>query len=198
MLNPMIRIASRRALEHGRMTFREQNIAIRYATAEDAPALAQLATNAFRDTHRPLDDPDEIEEYVAGSFNQKVMASHIADPSSIVLLAVSGDALIGYAHVKLSKALPCVTGPDPIELSRLYLAQAAIGKGVGARLMRAVYAEARRHNRKTVWLSVYDKNLRAVEFYRKCGFVEVGYKDFPFAGRIYQDPVLAVSVPDEL
>lgn len=179
------------------MTFREQNIAIRYATAEDAPALAKLATDAFRDTHRSLDDPDEIEDYVASSFNLNVIASHIEDPSSIVLLAVSGDALIGYAHLKLSKALPCVSGAAPIELSRLYLAHAAIGKGLGARLMRAVHAEARRHNRKTVWLSVYDKNLRAVEFYRKCGFVEVGYKEFPFGGRVYLDPVLSVSVPEE-
>jgi ribosomal protein S18 acetylase RimI-like enzyme len=175
----------------------QPDLTIRYATAEDAPALAKLATDAFRDTHRPLDDPDEIEEYVAANFCLGVVAAFIEDPSSIVLLAVSSGKLVGYAHLKLSQALPCVSGPDPIELSRLYLAQGTIGKGIGAQLMRAVHAEARRHNRKTVWLSVYDRNVRAVEFYRKFGFVEVGKKRFPFGGRVYMDPVLSAPVPDD-
>jgi ribosomal protein S18 acetylase RimI-like enzyme len=176
----------------------QPHLTIRHATADDAPALAKLAADAFRDTHRPLDDPDEIEEYVAANFRLSVVAAHIEDPSSIVLLAESSGALVGYAHMKLSQALPCVSGPAPIELSRLYLARETIGKGIGARLMQAVQAEARRHNRKTLWLSVYDRNVRAVEFYRKFGFVEVGNKAFPFGGRVYMDPVMSAPVPDEV
>ena len=38
----------------------QSDLTIRYATAADAPALAKLATDAFRDTHRPLDDPNWI------------------------------------------------------------------------------------------------------------------------------------------
>jgi GNAT superfamily N-acetyltransferase len=172
----------------------QPDLRIRHATPADAPALAQLAADAFRDTHRPLDDPNEIEDYVAANFRVSVVAASIEDPSSRVLLALSPTVLVGYAHLKLSQAPPCVSGPAPVELARLYLAQPAIGKGVGAQLMRAVQAEARQLDRQTLWLSVYDKNVRAVQFYKKFGFVEVGGREFLFGGRVYVDPVMSASL----
>jgi len=83
----------------------------------------------------------------------------------------------------------------PIELARLYLDESVIGQGLGGRMMRAAQAEARRQGARTLWLSVYDRNLRAVDFYKRCGFVDVGGKEFFFGGKIYVDPVMAAPVP---
>ncbi len=43
-------------------------LSIRPATLHDVPHLVELATNTFRDTYRLLDDPDDIEAYVAEAF----------------------------------------------------------------------------------------------------------------------------------
>ena len=60
--------------------------------------------------------------------------------------------------------------------------------------MKAVHAVARRAHRKTIWLGVYGRNEHARAFYRRCGFVDVGTKEFVFGSKTYVDPVMSASV----
>lgn len=171
------------------------DIIIRLATPADIPALATLAADAFRQTYRGLDPDEDIESYVAKHFNHDELSRQLADPASTMLLAAAPDQLLGYAQIKRSEAPACVSGPAPLELARLYLCLQAKGQGLGGRMMRAVQAEARRLNRQTLWLGVYDRNVHAVAFYQRFGFVTVGNKAFEFGGQIYMDPVMAAPVP---
>lgn len=167
---------------------------IRFATAEDAATLAAFAAQAFTDTYRELDDPQEIADYVAEHFRPEVVAGVIQDPACATLLAWVGDRLAGYAVVKADDAPGCVAGRAPLQLWRLYLGQAFIGHGLGGRLMREVHAEARRRGADMLWLGVYDRNVRAIEFYERFGFAKVGGREFLFGGRVYLDPIYAAAV----
>jgi diamine N-acetyltransferase len=167
---------------------------VRRARPADGDALAELASTSFRDAYRLIDDPRDIDDYVARNFTPAVFASILADSSSTVLLALDRRGMVGYAHIRRSVAPPCVTGPAPIELARLYLRQETVGKGYGSALMHAVHAEARRQGGQTLWLAVYERNLRARDFYRRWGCVDVGTRTFLFGGRSYADPVLSAPV----
>ncbi len=172
-------------------------LTIRTATPNDITHLVELASNTFRETYRLLDDPADIEAYVAEAFTPQTFAAILQDPSSVLLVALCGEGqCVGYTHIAHTTAPPCVTGPAPVELARLYLRQSVIGKGYGAALMRAVHAAAQRAGCKTVWLGVYDRNEHARQFYMRWGFVDVGTKDFLFAGQIYADPIMAAPVPE--
>jgi diamine N-acetyltransferase len=166
----------------------------RRATVDDATALADLAATAFWDTYREIDDPEDLADYIAEHFRPEAMAAAIADPAAITLLVEIGAELAGYAVLQRAPAPPCVEGPAPIELARLYLDKAHIGRGLGDQLMHAVRAEAQRLGAKTLWLGVYDRNLRAVRFYERCGFVKAGGKEFLFGGKVYIDPIYAAPV----
>jgi len=171
---------------------------IRLATPADTHTLAAFGAQAFADAYRELSDAQEIADYVAEHFRPEVMASVIGDPACTVLLAWVGDSLAGYAIVKAEPAPDCVTGPAPIHLWRIYLGGGFIGQGLGSRLMRAVNAEARRQGAQTLWLGVYDRNVRAVQFYERFGFAKVGGQEFEFGGQIYIDPVYAAAVRQEI
>ncbi|MES2584837.1 MAG: GNAT family N-acetyltransferase [Pseudomonadota bacterium] len=171
-------------------------LTIRPAIPDDVHHLVELATTTFRDTYRLLDDPQDIEAYVAEAFTTESFAAIVQDPSSVLLVALCGvGQYVGYALVAHTTPPPCVTGPAPVELSRLYLIQSAIGKGYGAVLMQAVHAVARSAGCQTVWLGVYDRNEHARKFYTRWGFVDVGTKDFLFGGKLYADPIMAAAVP---
>lgn len=170
---------------------------IRHAQPEDAALLAAFAARAFTDAYRELSDAQEIADYVAEHFQPGVMAEVIADPACTTLLACVDDRLAGYAVIKATPAPDCVTGHEPLKLWRLYLGEGFIGQGLGARLMREVHAEARRRGAQTLWLGVYDRNVRAVRFYERFGFAKVGGQEFPFGGQIYIDPVYAAAVESE-
>ena len=168
---------------------------IRHATAEDATLLASFAAQAFTDAYLGLDDPQEIADYVAEHFQPGIMAGVIQDPACTTLLAWVDDQLAGYAILKAGPAPGCVNGPAPLQLWRIYLGSGFIGQGLGARLMDAVHEEARKRDARTLWLGVYDRNVRAVAFYKRFGFAQVGGKEFLFGGRIYIDPIYAAAVP---
>jgi len=80
----------------------------------------------------------------------------------------------GYA--KLNKGQPAdgIVGTKPIELVRLYVDRKWLGRGVGEALMRRCLEEAGRAGFKTIWLGVWERNLRAQAFYRKWEFQAVG------------------------
>ncbi|MGM9483545.1 GNAT family N-acetyltransferase [Roseateles sp. NT4] len=171
---------------------------IRFATPEDAAGLAAFGAQAFTDTYRDISEAQEIADYVAEHFQPEVMVAVIQDRDCAVLLAWLDDQLAGYAIVKNEAPPACVTGPAPLKLWRIYLGEGFIGRGLGAALMQAVHAEARRRGARTLWLGVYDRNVRAVAFYERFGFAKVGGQEFLFGGQIYIDPVYAVPVPGEV
>jgi diamine N-acetyltransferase len=174
----------------------QQEPLIRLANSGDVSALVELAKVTFRDAYQLLDDPADIADYVAKHFTPQNFTSILNDPLSTLFVVMGGLRYVGYAHVRRSPVPSCVVGPTPIELVRLYLQQTEIGKGLGSRLMNTVQNEARRVQCRTIWLSVYDKNVRAVEFYKRFGFIDVGTKEFYFGGRIYHDPVMAMTLPE--
>ncbi len=167
---------------------------IRRATTADVAPLVQLARQSFRDAYRGLDDPDEIEDYVTRHFTPQAFEAVLAEPAAVLLVAELDAHLVGYAHLQPTPAPACVDGPAPIELCRLYLADAKIGRGWGRALMAAVMREAAAAGGRTLWLGVYSRNERARAFYRRWGLEDVGVKTFVFGGRPYDDPVMAGPV----
>jgi ribosomal protein S18 acetylase RimI-like enzyme len=60
-----------------------------------------------------------------------------------------------------------------MELSQLYIASAATGSGIGARLMDWAMAEAAQNGADEIQLSVYSGNHGAQRFYARYGFEKV-------------------------
>ena len=65
-----------------------------------------------------------------------------------------------------------------IELHRFYLDRAAHGSGLAQRLMQASLAAAARQGAAVVWLGVWERNPRAIRFYERIGFADVGSQTF--------------------
>jgi ribosomal protein S18 acetylase RimI-like enzyme len=169
-------------------------LALRLASIEDAPPLAAFAAKAFSDTYRGEGDPQEIADYVAEYFSPSAVTALVRDPASTVILGEVGSQLAGYAVLKAEDPPRCVTGPNPIELVRLYLGIEFLGRGLGEQLLREVHAQARRLGASTVWLGVHDRNVRAVRFYERLGFTRVGGREFLLGGSLYIDPIYSAPV----
>jgi ribosomal protein S18 acetylase RimI-like enzyme len=161
----------------------------------DAPALAAFAARAFTDTYAPLDDAQEIADYVGEHFTGVAMAAVLADPACRTLLLEQGSGIVGYAVLRDRPPPAIVTGPAPVELWRFYLGTQVIGRGQGARLLSEVLDLARERGARTLWLSVYSRNARAIAFYERAGLRKMGAAEFLFGGRVYLDPIYAIELP---
>lgn len=167
---------------------------VRKANAHDITALVELARTTFHDAYEKLDKAEDIRDYVTKHFTSANFEAILREPTSDLFVAMIGTRYAGYMHLRRAAPPACVIGPAPIELVRLYLRQEEIGKGLGASMMKLAFIIALERRCRTLWLSVYDKNIHAVEFYKQWGFEDVGTKEFQFGGKVYQDPVMSVVV----
>ena len=151
---------------------------MRRATADDAASLAAFARTAFIDTFAAHNDSRDMAEYVATSFGESVQRAELADPALIVFLAEHESELAGYAVLREGPAPECVSANTSIEIARLYSAKRFIGAGVGALLMRRCLEEAEARGKDAVWLGVWEQNTRAIAFYDRWSFADVGSLPF--------------------
>jgi ribosomal protein S18 acetylase RimI-like enzyme len=167
---------------------------IRLAIVDDVPLLCRLGAATFRETYRQISDPREVDDYADEQFTPQKVAAWFRKPCARTLLAEVGDVPVGYAHLRHAQVPACVADRKAIELSRLYLLATAQGSGLGNAMMAAALAQAAALDARSVWLGAYDRNLRALAFYARHGFTQVGTHEFEFGGRVYADPVLTRSV----
>jgi ribosomal protein S18 acetylase RimI-like enzyme len=170
---------------------------IRTATTADAEQLAALAARTFRDTFAADNSTADVEAYVRDSFSLEQVQAELGDDANIFLLAFvnGGEEPTGYAKLRTGTTDPSVTGPNPIELERLYVDRSALGHGVGAALMQTSLAAARSASHRTLWLGVWERNARAIAFYEKWGFQTVGDHVFQLGSDAQRDLIMARSVP---
>jgi GNAT superfamily N-acetyltransferase len=147
---------------------------IRLASSDDAATLAELAARTFRDAFGADNRPEDLALHLASAYGPAQQARELADPEMITLVAEADGTLIAFAQLRRGMPPATVVTPAPIELSRFYLASDWHGRGLAQRLMARVVDEAQGMGAATLWLGVWERNPRAIAFYRKAGYVEVG------------------------
>ena len=171
-------------------------ILIRRATVADTALIAEMGARTFRDTFAAENLPEDMDQYIAANFATGKIRSELKDRKSIFLLLYQDDKPIAYAILRDSERADCVKGPNPIELVRLYVEQSVIGKSYGSALMKACWKEAAHAGYKTIWLDVWEKNHRAIAFYKKWGFIEVDTQDFVLGSDTQNDLIMERSLID--
>jgi len=132
----------------------------------------------------------------ATAFSPAVVHAELAYEANTFLLAFIGDAKqpAGYAKLRTGTTNQGVTGPDPVELQRLYVDRHAIGHGIGAALMQACIDAARSAGQRTLRLGVWEHNLRAISFYQRWGFETVGEHVFRLGSDDQRDLIMVRPV----
>ena len=167
---------------------------VRAAELKDAPMLAELGASTFVETFQAENSADDIRAYILANFRPEVQAREMADPNVSFLVAEIGAEPVGYAKLQRGDAPACVTGPSPIEIARIYVKAEHHGRGAGAALMNACLDRARALGAKTIWLGVWERNERALDFYRRFGFGECGEHPFVLGSDRQRDLVMARSL----
>jgi ribosomal protein S18 acetylase RimI-like enzyme len=163
---------------------------IRRGVAEDAPVLAALARDTFFQTFASTNDAADMALHLDRAYGVPQQTTELTDPSVTTLLLDEGGKTVAYAQLRTGHVPECVSGSAPIELWRFYVQSAWHGRGIAQALMERVVAEAIATGAKSLWLGVWEHNHRALAFYRKCGFVDVGDHVFLFGTDPQTDRVL--------
>lgn len=170
------------------------DLTLRPATPDDATTISALAIQVFLDTYagdgvRPDLAREALREYAAEAFDAR-----LREPRRRFVLAERGTGLLGFAEVGLAAQPAPAGGITGAELIRLYVQPAAQGSGLGRRLIRAAEALASEAGLAALWLTAWDGNRRALAFYAREGYADIGATSYSFEGNSYGNRVLARSL----
>ena len=166
-------------------------VTTRRGLPDDAARISAFAARVFHESFAADNDPGDMAAYMASAFTPERQRDELADPANTWVLAESDGELVGYALIKRGEDAPeCVTVKPSAELSRLYVDRRWHGAGIAQRLMNGALEDAWDRRARGLWLGVWEHNVRAVRFYAKHGFVDIGSHEFVLGSDVQTDRVM--------
>ncbi|MBB3112744.1 ribosomal protein S18 acetylase RimI-like enzyme [Paenibacillus phyllosphaerae] len=170
------------------------NITIERCTADDLERLQQLSRETFDETFRDQNDPHAIDAYMDRAFATSKLAAELENrDSAFYFLHVNGE-LAGYLKVNRGEAQSDRIADNALEIERIYIRSRYQGQGLGQYLIDKGIEIARAQQKTSVWLGVWEKNERAIRFYRRMGFVQVGTHCFTMGEEKQTDYVMQLTL----
>ncbi|MBO6495571.1 MAG: GNAT family N-acetyltransferase [Roseivirga sp.] len=151
---------------------------IKKVSTDELEELRKLSVETFSDTFTEQNNEIQMKAYLEKAFNTDQLRSELSNPESFFYFVKEEDKILGYLKLNTKTAQTDQVLDSSLEIERIYLAQEAQGKGIGKLLMDFSIAEAKRRNLLCLWLGVWEKNEKAIAFYKSYGF-EV-FADHPF------------------
>jgi ribosomal protein S18 acetylase RimI-like enzyme len=164
---------------------------LRVATTGQAAALADVMERTFRATFGESTTDDHMAEHCQSSYGEALQRAEIGDPDITTLLVMDDESIAGFAQVRPGSRPSCVTNSRSVEIHRIYVDVPWHGKGVATVLMEASLRDAAKRGADGVWLGVWENNPRAIRFYAKWGFVEVGEHIFHVGSDAQRDILMS-------
>lgn len=167
---------------------------IRIATADDAPALAELAAITFPLACPPGTTDEDVADFLANNLTVEHFVAYLDDPDRMIFVAEQDGVLVGYTMLIAGEprdpdAAAAISLRPTIELSKCYAHPDHHGSGIAADLVRAGIVASKDRGAVGMWLGVNQHNARANRFYEKNGFVQVGTKHFTVGDQVHDDYV---------
>ena len=172
----------------------ETPIQFRRAGKADAAALSEFAARIFSETFAADNTPENMEILLADRFGVRQQTAELIHPEIVTIVVEEAGRMIAYTQIRRIEPPDCVTGEAPVELGRFYVDGPWQGRGLAQRLMAAARDAARGLGGRTFWLAVWEHNRRAIAFYEKCGFRDVGVKDFWLGSDQQNDRVMVTEL----
>ncbi len=169
-------------------------ITIRPAITADAPATAMLSRQVFQETYGNALTTPALTRHLSDALSDQAVASEIDNPDSLTLLAYRNDTLAGVSLLTRNRPPACVPIRPAVEISRFYVDRRERGTGLAYELLIHSRHAAWEHGAAVVWLCTWEQNNRAIAFYRKHGFLEVGIKTIRIPPVDFHDLVLANEI----
>jgi ribosomal protein S18 acetylase RimI-like enzyme len=163
---------------------------LRPATLEDAATLADLGRRTFLETFGTLYDPADLTAFFDETYGEALQRAELEDPARPALVLEQEGLPVGFAQLRIGHPDASVRGFRPAEIQRIYLLKAAQGGGGGAALMQACEDLAAAREADVLWLGVWEGNTKALAFYARMGFREVGEHPFAIGKRTDRDLIL--------
>lgn len=149
-----------------------QSIEIQKATLTNINELQKIGRQTFFETFSAGNTEENMTKYLEEGFSEEKLTTELNDKNSEFYLASLDHHVIGYLKLNFGQTQTEIKDDKAVEIERIYVLKEFHGKKVGQLLYEKAMQIAKQINAVYVWLGVWEENPRAINFYKKNGFVE--------------------------
>jgi diamine N-acetyltransferase len=165
---------------------------VRPAAMDDADAISVIATQTFH-LACPPDTPEvELTRYAAENLTPECFRSALSRADLRLLVVENEQSILGFSLITASPENIDIPAADGIpELTRCYVSADQHGTGAAQLLISETLATVT----SDIRLTVNDQNPRAIRFYQRNGFEQVGETTFVCGADLHRDLVMVRPFP---
>ena len=172
------------------------NIFIKKATLSDVEKLQAISKQTFYEAFATVNTEENMLKYLEESFSVEKLTTELSDTNSEFYFASLSHTIIGYLKLNTGSSQTDIKDENALEIERIYVLQEFLGKKVGQLLYQKAIEVAKEKKVHYVWLGVWEKNARAINFYRKNGFAEFDNHIFMLGDDKQRDILMRLKLKD--
>jgi diamine N-acetyltransferase len=147
-------------------------VTIRKIGSEDLYELQRISRQTFHETFAAVNSAENMAKYLEEELSTEKLSAELANHDSAFYFAEIENELLGYLKLNFGAAQTELKDVRAVEIERIYVLASYQGKQIGQLLYQQALNVAEEINAEYVWLGVWEENSKAINFYRKNGFVE--------------------------
>ena len=169
-------------------------IEIKLVKPEDVLELQKISIQTFLETFGAVNSALDMKQYLDKAMNVAQLERELKEKASQFYFALQNQEVIGYLKINIGVAQTEPIDKNAFEIERIYVVKNHLGKHVGKLLFDFAIDLAKKLNKNKVWLGVWEKNERAINFYQKNGFITFDSHLFKLGSDIQTDLLMALAL----
>lgn len=136
--------------------------------------LMDISKRTFIEAFEKDNDPLDFKNYIDTAFSRETLRCELSNLNTQFYFVFQGETMVGYFKINVGEAQTDVKLGHSMELERIYILSTHQGLGLGGILLAKVKEMAIQQDKTLLWLGVWEKNERAIQFYQRQGFQKFG------------------------
>jgi len=163
----------------------------------DVEQLQVIGIQTFLETFSADNLEENMRQYLEVGFSIDKLSDELVNPNSAFYVATINHHIIGYLKINVGLAQTEPQEYKAIEIERIYVLKQFHGKQVGQYLYNKALDLAKQGKFEYIWLGVWEKNPRAIQFYTKNGFKAFGKHVFQLGDDEQTDIMMKLMLDTE-
>ena len=173
------------------------NIEIKIVTHNNIEQLQIIGRQTFLETFSTGNTEENMTKYLEEGFAIEKLTSELNDNNAEFYFAILDYKTIGYLKLNFGQSQTELKDDKALEIERIYVLKEFHGKSVGQILYDKALEIAKLKNADYVWLGVWEENPRAINFYKKNGFIEFDKHIFKLGNDEQTDIMMKLKLNNE-
>ncbi|CAM1364881.1 conserved protein of unknown function [Tenacibaculum soleae] len=170
-------------------------IDIKKATFSDAKIIALLGRITYTESHGHfIENKNDLLAYCNNVFSIKKLTDDLNDKNNLFHILYVTDLPVGYSKIVLNTPFENKNEITSCRLERIYILDHFLSLKLGQPFLDFITKKAKQQNATSMWLSVYIKNERGINFYKRNDFKSIGDLNFLVNGKEYDNFVLSKNI----